>query len=213
MMSFKQLPYMAQIGIVALVTVLLTAGSYFYELAPLQKSNDEDGLTLKAKQAEVAQLAPYREKLTELTAQTEALKVQMEAQKKIVPEEKEVPSLITQVERESKAAGVQVRRYTPKDVSRKEYYVEVPFEVDVDGPYYAVVSFYDRLQRLERIVNVSKLTMGALKGNGGKSGVKKAYPWSKKETVAANCVLTTFYSNPKAVAPPPVAAKGKKVKP
>lgn len=211
-MSFKQLPYMAQIGIVAVVAVLLTAGSYFYLLAPLQKANDEDGLTLKAKQAEVAQLAPYKEKLTELTAQTEALKVQMEAQKKIVPEEKEVPSLLTQVERESKAAGVEVRRYTPKDVTRKEYYVEVPFEIDVDGPYYAVVSFYDRLQKLERIVNVSKLTMGALKGNG-KSGVKRAYAWSKKETVAANCVLTTFYSNPKAVAAPLAAAKGKKVKP
>ena len=211
MMSLKQLPYMAQIGIVALVTILLTAGSYFYSLEPLKKANQEDALTLKAKQAEIAQLAPYREKLAELNAQTEALKVQMVAQRKIVPEEKEVPSLITQVELESAAAGVEVRRYTPKDVSRKEYYVEVPFEVDVDGPYYAVVNFYDRLQKLERIVNVSRLTMGALKG-GGKLSIKRSYPWSPKETVGANCVLTAFYSNPKAVAAP-VAAKGKKVKP
>ena len=211
MMSFKQLPYMAQIGIVALVTILLTVGTYFYALAPLKKVNEADALTLKAKQAEVAQLAPYRERLAELNAQTESLKAQMEAQKKIVPEEKEVPSLITQVERESVAAGVEVRRYTPRDISRKEYYVEVPFEVDVDGPYYAVVSFYDRLQKLERIVNVSKLTMGSLKG-GGKSGIKRAYPWSPKETVGANCVLTTFYSNPKDVAAP-AAVKGKKVKP
>ncbi len=212
MMSFKQLPYMAQIGIVALVIVLLSVGAYFSALAPLQKANEADALTLKAKQAEIAQLAPYREKLAELNAQTESLRAQMEAQRKIVPEEKEVPSLITQVERESAAAGVEVRRYTPKDIARKEYYVEVPLELDVDGPYYAVVGFYDRLQKLERIVNVSKLTMGALKG-GGKSGVKRSYAWSPKETVGANCVLTTFYSNPKAVAAPPVAAKGKKVKP
>ena len=210
MMSFKQLPYMAQIGIVAVFIVLLSVGSWFYALAPLKKANEDDALTLKAKQAEIAQLAPYKEKLTELNKQTETLKAQMEAQKKFVPEEKEVPSLITAVERESKAAGVQVRRYTPKDISRKEYYVEVPFEVDIDGPYYAVVSFYDRLQKLDRIVSVSKLTMGALKD--GKSGVKRVYPWSKKETVAANSVLTAFYSNPKAVTPP-AAAKGKKVKP
>ena len=210
MMSFKQLPYVAQIGIVTLANVLLAVGAYFYALEPLEKSNQADGLTLKSKQAEIAQLAPYREKLTELNAQTESLKAQMEAQKKVVPEEKEVPSLITQVEKESVAAGVEVRRYTPRDVSRKEYYVEVPFEVDVDGPYYAVVNFYDRLQKLERIVNVSNLTMGALKN--GKTGVKRTYTWSPKETVGANCVLTTFYSNPKAD-PAPVAAKGKKVKP
>ena len=88
----------------------------------------------------------------------------MEAQSKIVPEEKEVPSFITLVENESVAAGVEVRRYTPKDTAAKEYYVEVPFEIDVDGPFYAVLNFYDRLQKLERIVNVSQLTMGALKG-------------------------------------------------
>jgi len=210
MTSFKQLPYMAQIGIVALVIVLLTVGAYYFALEPLKKANQADELTLKAKQAEIAQLAPYREKLAELNAQTQALKVQMAAQSKIVPEEKEVPSLIIQVERESVAAGVAVRRYTPRDTTKKEYYTEVPFDVDVDGPYYAVVNFYDRLQKLERIVNVSGLTMGSLKG--GKPGVKRAYAWSPNETVGANCLLTTFYSNPKDVAAS-AAAKGKKVKP
>ena len=80
------------------------------------------------------------------------------------------------------AAGVEVRRYTPKDTTTKDYYVEVPFEVDVDGPFYSVLNFFDRLQKLERIVNVGHLTMGALKG--GKTGVKKTYTWSPNETVA-----------------------------
>jgi type IV pilus assembly protein PilO len=128
----------------------------------------------------------------------------MDAQRKIVPEEKEVPALITLVESEATAAGVEVRRYTPKDVTTKEYYVEVPFEVDVDGPYYAVLNFYDRLQRLERIVSVSHLSMGALKG--GKSTVKKAYKWSPDETVSASCILTTFYSASRG-GPAPVAVK------
>ena len=207
MTSFKQLPYMAQIGIVALVIVLLAVGAYFYALEPLKTANQADALTLKGKQAEIAQLAPYREKLVELNAQTEALKAQMVLQRKVVPEEKEVPTLITQVELESVAAGVEVRRYTPKDTTKKEYYVEVPFEIDVDGPYFAVVNFYDRLQKLQRIVNVSRLTMGSLKG--GKTGVRKPYTWSPNETVAANCVLTTFYSNPQAAVPPP-AAKAKR---
>jgi type IV pilus assembly protein PilO len=105
------------------------------------------------------------------------------------------------VENESVAAGVEVRRYTPKDTSTKEYYTEVPFEIDVDGPFYSVVNFFDRLQKLERIVNVSHLSMGALKG-GGKTGVKKSYTWSPNETVAAACELTTYYSNPKSVTPP-----------
>jgi hypothetical protein len=69
-----------------------------------------------------------------------------------------------------------------------------------------VVNFFDRLQKLERIVNVSRLSMGSLKG--GKTGVKKSYAWSPNETVAADCVLTTFYSISKG-GTPPTAAKAK----
>lgn len=205
MTSFKELPYLAQIGLVALVVVLLAVGAYMFALEPLAKANQADALTLKAKQAEVAQLTPYKAKLAELLLQTETLKAQMEAQRKIVPEEKEVPAFITLVQRESAAAGVEVRRYTPKDTTAKDYYVEVPFEIDVDGPYYSVLNFYDRIQKLERIVNVSRLNMGALKG--GKSAVKRAYKWSPNETVSASCLVTTFYSTSKGGPPPVVAAK------
>jgi len=207
MANFKELPYLAQIGIVALVILLLAAGAYVFALEPLAKANQADALTLRSKQAEVAQLNPYKSKLAELNAQTATLKAQMEAQEKIVPEEKEVPAFISQVENEAVAAGVEVRRYTPKDTSTKEYYTEVPFDVDVDGPFYAVVNFFDRLQKLQRIVNVGHLAMGSLKG--GKSGVKKSYTWSPNETVGASCVLTTYYSNPKSVKPP-AAAKAKR---
>ena len=206
MANFKQLPYLAQIGIVTLVVLLLALGAYMFALQPLAKANQADALTLRSKQAEVAQLSPYKAKLAELNAQTEAMQVQMEAQRKIVPEEKDVPSFITQVENEAVSAGIEVRRYTPKETSAKEYYVEVPFEVDVDGPFYSVLNFFGRLQKMERIVNVTHLTMGSLKG--GRTGVQRGYAWSPNETVAANCMLTTFYSNPKAVAPP-ATAKGK----
>jgi type IV pilus assembly protein PilO len=205
MVSFKQLPYVAQIGIVALVIILLAAGAYMFAIQPLAKANQADALTLKRQQAEVAQLLPYKAKLAELTAQTEALKVQMEAQRKVVPEEKEVPTFITLVQKESVGAGVEVRRYTPKETTAKEYYAEVPFEVDLDGPYYAVLNFFDRIQKLERIVNVSRLGMGALKG--GKLTGKRAYKWSPNETVSASCVLTTYYSIAKAAAPPAAAKK------
>jgi type IV pilus assembly protein PilO len=205
MLSFKQLPYVAQLGIVALVVLLLAAGVYMFSLNPLAKANQADALTLRSKQAEVALLTPYKAKLQQLTVQTEVLKVQMEAQRKIVPEEKEVPTFITMVENEAAAAGVEIRRYTAKDIAAKEYYVEVPIEIDIDGPFYSVLNFYERLQKLERIVNVSRLTMGALKN--GKTGTRKGYQWSSNETVGANCLLTTFYSTTKGGAPPATPTK------
>jgi type IV pilus assembly protein PilO len=206
MTNIKDLPYLAKIGIVALVILLLTACAYVYALQPLEKANQADELTLKSKQAEIAQLTPYKAKLAELNAQAAALKQQMEEQSKIVPEQKEVPSFITMVEAASVASGVEVRSYSPKSTAAKEYYVEVPFEVELDGPFYDVMNFFNRIQKLDRIVNVSKLTMHALKSGAGGGG---SYRMSPDETVTAKCMLTTFYSNPKETNKP-VAGKAKK---
>jgi type IV pilus assembly protein PilO len=204
MTNFKQLPYLAQIAIVTVVILLVAGGAYWFALVPMDKANKADELILRAKQAEVAQLAPYKDKLAELTAQSDELQAKMEEQAKIVPEKKEIPSLIKLVEKESLASGINIRRYTPKATTKKEYYTEVPLEIDLDGPFFSVLEFYTRLQNMDRIVSVSHLQMGAIKGNG-KSGIKKSYKWRPDETVAASCVLTTYYSNPKPGAPPPGA--------
>jgi hypothetical protein len=42
MVSFKQLPYVAQIGIVALVILLLAVGAYMFAIEPLAKANQAD---------------------------------------------------------------------------------------------------------------------------------------------------------------------------
>jgi Tfp pilus assembly protein PilO len=54
-------------------------------------------------------------------------------------------------------AGVELRRYTAKPVPSKEYYSEVPFDMELDGPYYSMLNFFDRVGKLERIVNISGL--------------------------------------------------------
>ena len=57
-------------------------------------------------------------------------------------------------------AGIEMRRYTAKPTAAKEFYTEVPFEMELDGPYYSMVNFFDRVGKLERIVNVSGLAGG-----------------------------------------------------
>jgi type IV pilus assembly protein PilO len=202
--DYKQIPYVAKIGITILVVLLVAGSAYFFGLAPIAKANQADALVLKGKESEIAQLTPYKAKLADLIKQDDLLKAQMEDQRKVVPEEKDVPSFITTIANEALNSGVEVRRYTPKETTTKEYYIEVPFEIDVDGPYYAVLNFYDHMQKLPRIVNVNRLAMSSLKG--GKIPTKRAYKWASNETVAAASILTTFYANVKP-APAPAAVK------
>jgi type IV pilus assembly protein PilO len=206
MAKFNDLPQAAQVGIAAVIAVALFVGSYYMFTKPILETNEKDSATLAQKKGEIAQLAPYEAKIQELDRQIQSLNQQLELQKHIVPDEKEVPSFISLVQGEAQKSGVEIRRYTAKAVGNKEFYSEVPFDIDVDGPYYGVLDFYQRIAQLERIVNVSNVTMASVT-NAGAARVKKTYTYSPNETVVASFVATTFYS---VTAPPPPPAPAKK---
>ena len=206
MAKFNDLPQVAQVGIAAVIAVALFVGAYYLFTKPVLDANEKDAATLAQKKSEIAQLAPYETKIQELDRQLQSLNQQLELQKRIVPDEKEVPSFITLVQGEALKSGVEIRRYTAKNTTNKEFYSEVPFEVDVDGPYYGVLDFYQRIGQLERIVNVSNVAMASVT-NAGAAKVKRTYTYAPTETVVASFMATTFYT---VTAPPPAAAPAKK---
>ena len=53
--------------------------------------------------------------------------------------------------------------YRQAGLAAEEFYTEVPFEMELDGPYYSMLNFFDRVGKLERIVNVSGLLMATTK--------------------------------------------------
>ena len=114
---------------------------------------------LKAVQADNDSLRPFQGKLADLDRQIENLKQQLEIQKRIVPDEKQTDEFIHMVEASASAAGIEVRRFTSKTTSSHEFYTEAPYELDIDGPYYSVLNFFDKVSKLERIINISGLQM------------------------------------------------------
>jgi len=194
MAKFSDLPKMAQIGIVLALVAGSTLALYMLVFKPIDDQNQKDLVNLKAKQAEVAQLAPYSNKLNDLESQIRSLTQQIDLQRRIVPDSKEVPSFIDIMHGEAVKAGIEIRRYTAKPVVAHEYYSEVPFDIDVDGPYYAVLNFFQRVSKLERIINISNLQMASVH-QASQARVKQQYTYAPGETVVASCTATTFYSN------------------
>jgi type IV pilus assembly protein PilO len=162
---------------------------------------------LADKLQENAQLEPYRTKLADIDRQIANLQQQLEIERRIVPDEKEVPNFMTMLDSEALKAGVELRRYTADPTNSKEFYTEVPFEVEIDGPYYSVLGFFDQVSKLERIVNVGNLMVATTK-KSSEAKVKHTYQYAPNESVVATCTATTFFSHD---APPPevTAAKGK----
>jgi Tfp pilus assembly protein PilO len=122
------------------------------------------------------------------------LKQQLDIERRIVPDEKSVDGFIEMMDGEATKAGVELRRYTAKPVASKEYYSEVPFDMELDGPYYSMLNFFDRVGKLERIVNVSGLLVSNTKNPQG-AKAKHTYQYAPNESVIATFTATTFFSH------------------
>ena len=202
MSKFSEMRAIAQWTIITGVAVAVTGGMYMFVYKGMDESNRASLQVLADKNAEIEQLRPYEQKLPELVSQIESLKQQMEIQKKIVPDEKEADKFIHLMQDTASAAGVEVRRYTSKASVNKEFYTEVPFEMEVDGPYYSMLNFFERTSKLERIVNVNGLALGGIKSsaNGRANGGK--YDYAPNESVVASCTASTFFSHDSATPAP-----------
>jgi len=191
--SFKEAPwYIQALLFVALSIVLLAAGEYTPGMpvgaarAELQTVRDQESKLNE----EVSALQVYERRYTEFMQEMNALNRQLETLKAIVPEGKEVDEFMRMMQGAAAASGVQVRHLTAETVVAREYHYEMPFNIEVDGPYFSIVDFFARLSRLSRIINVGDLTFGGL-GAG-----KAKYPVRPSTTVSGTCTITTFFTAP-----------------
>src|SRR5205814_5561677 len=124
---------------------LLTVALYFTMIKSQREANEVAQQALESKMRENAELESYRPKLAEIERQLASLKQQLEIERKIVPDEKEVPGFIKMMDAEAMKAGIELRRYTSKPPSSKDFYTELPFELELDGPYYSMLNSFNNV--------------------------------------------------------------------
>jgi len=142
------------IGIVAAYVYLL--------MLPLWESKGKLETDLQKLQTDLNQkrmIAANRPKLEE---EIKGLENQLDAALVKLPEEKEIPKLLTQVNSLGQQIGLEFLLFRPAAPAKKGFYAEVPIEIRVEWEYHTLGTFLDRVSKLERIVNVADLRISPL---------------------------------------------------
>src|SRR6478752_3902897 len=206
MAKFGEMSLATRAGILFLAAAMVGAAYYYIYFNPLYQANQQLSTKIKDKKEENDRLRLFEPKLQEENRKMAILQQQLEIQKRIVPEEKDADQFIKLLHDTAATSGIEIRRYTSMPVANKEFYSEVPFAIDIDGPYYSVLNFFQRVAELERIVNIDNLQMSNTKATSA-AKVKGTYQYTPGETVVASCTATTFFSHEADQAPPPTPAK------
>jgi len=193
-------------GLVALaIAVILVLAGLYVPGSPVAQERAEYDTAVQARQKlnqEVTQLQVYKQRYGELKQQMDALNKQLDTLKTIVPEEKEVDEFMRLLQGAASASNVQLRRLTSQAIVARDYHYDMPFDVQVDGPYFNVLDFFGRLSRLSRIINVGDLQFDDATGS---KGVK--FPLRPGTTVSGTFTVTTYFTKPADTAPGAGGAK------
>jgi len=195
-------------GLVALaIAVILVLAGLYAPVSPVAQERANYDQAVQARQKlnqEVTQLQVYKQRYGELKQQMDALNKQLDTLKTIVPEEKEVDEFIRLLQGAASASNVALRRLTSQAIVAREIHYEMPFDVQVDGPYFNILDFFGRLSRLSRIINVGDLQFDD--ANGTSHGAR--YPIRPGTTVTGTFTVTTYFTKPAETAPGAGGAKG-----
>jgi len=92
-----------------------------------------------------------------------------------LPNQKEIPNLLSNISSLGRESGLEVVLFRLKPESLKDFYTEVPVEMSVRGGYHQVAIFFDKVRRMDRIVNIADITLREPKRADGRMVIDAAF--------------------------------------
>jgi len=94
--------------------------------------------------------------------------IELERLRKILPTKRETDNLIKRAKQLTERGRFRLTRFTPGNFEDRDFFIEWPIRVGLDGTYHELGLFFDRLSRFSRIINVTELTINPIrKAEGG----------------------------------------------
>lgn len=175
-----KLPTKQKLYIVIGMVLLEGAGFYFGIFNPRQEEYTNLKGKLLALQSEITEKRRLADNLPQLKKEYEALNQELEHALTELPNQKEIPSLLTSITSAGKAAGLDFLLFRPRNEEPKDFYAAVPVDVTVLGTFFDVAHFFVAVGNLPRIVNISNVAVAEIREAGGRNMIR------------VTCLATTF---------------------
>lgn len=178
--AILKLPNNQKIALVLFIFLALGAGFFYLLFQPKMKELS----ALKLKQAELSKQIQedkrIADNLPKYKKDFEQLKIDLDKALTELPDQKEIPTLLTSITSKGKDAGLDFLVFKPRPEVPKDFYSEVPVDISIYGSFYNVANFFVAVSSLPRIVNITNVTVAEIKNVGGKMLIR------------VNCLATTF---------------------
>ena len=174
--GFNKLPWYGQVG--AFLVVFLVF--WFLYVEPQREALALLQAELEQKRSEVAQAERDQIELERFQGEVDDLNNRLQALSAVLPERQEAAALLRRLVTFAQQSNLTLRAFRPQAPVIREMHSEWPIRLELDGTYHNLGSFFDRVSKFPRIINISDVIIRA-----------KEAP-ELNLTITVECTATTF---------------------
>jgi type IV pilus assembly protein PilO len=175
--EFRVIPLPQKVVLLVLLVVAIGAGFYYLVFADKDQAivvlDDEIGKLEKEIDAATLKV----KHLDTLAAANKQLEQELLKKKARLPQEEEAGVLLKQVSDLAVKSGLDIKRWRPgaQVMHSSKLYMSLPVSVEVAGGYHTAALFFDKISKLERIMNVSNLRLGSARIEGDRAVIQTVF--------------------------------------
>jgi type IV pilus assembly protein PilO len=157
--KINKLPQNQKIALVVGVVVLMLGLYWYLFFQSKQQELAAGNQKLVQLQNQLAEDRTLAADLPRFKEELKRLKAELDEALRQLPNNKELPVLLTDITTLGKNAGLEFKSFIPQPEVKKDFYAEVPINIALVGGFHELATFFDQLSRLDRIVSVKNFSI------------------------------------------------------
>jgi len=143
------------VGTILLLSSAFVFGFYIPKTDEIKKIDQE----IKQLEQKIRQAKITMRNLAKFEAEQAKVEAQFQEALKLLPDQREIPTLLRTITQLGSDSNLEFRSFMPTSERSKDFFVEIPVAMEVSGTYHEVALFFYKVGRMERIVNITNVSM------------------------------------------------------
>lgn len=157
--QLAKVPKIIRLAVVSVVLIGLGAAYWYFSYSPIVEQRQELAVRSQELQRNLNNARTVAANVPEFEAEVTGLERDLELALKQLPNRKQFEDLLRDISTAGKKVGVTIKSIDRDQEIPRQFYAEVPFDLEIEGSYHDLARFFEMVASLPRIVNVGGLQL------------------------------------------------------
>lgn len=181
--DIKRMPAKYKVLAILFVFILVGYFYYFFLFGPALERKAKLAVQLESLEQKIRVKEQVARRIKDHIREKAELEAKLKTAIAKLPEEKEIPGLLTSVSQAGIEKGLEFVLFQPASPVPRDFYADIPVNIVIIGGFHDIIRFFESVAKLPRIVNVKDIAISKINVKRGQQSI---------HLLTTKCVIKTY---------------------